>query len=89
MVRTPRTSARNISPSSGQAVDGAPISVQGGDHLRRSPPRHPPGRFARGKLRLVGEVSPSQNEFTSRDCVPRLRRETPRKSAKHGFSRGG
>ena len=31
---------------------------QGGVQLRQSPLQHPPVQFARGKLRLVGEMSP-------------------------------
>ena len=40
---------------------------QGGARLWQSPLQHLPVQFTRGKLRLVGEVSPFDSEFTVRD----------------------
>ena len=61
---------------------------QGGAQLWRSPLQHPPVRFARGKLRLVGEVFPFDSEFTARGSLTQMQSGTPSKSAKGDFFRG-
>ena len=53
---------------------------RGGAQLRQSPPQHLPVRFAHGKLRLVGEVSPFNSEFIVRGSLTRMRSGTPSKS---------
>ena len=58
---------------------------QRGAQLRQSPLQHPPVRFARGKLRLVGEVSPFNSEFTARGSLTRMQSGTPSKLAKGDF----
>ena len=87
-VGTPRTTARNASRVHGRARSGVRRFREGGDRLRRSPPRHPRGRRARGRLRRVGEVSPSLDESTSRGSLPGSRSGTPSKSAEDAFSGG-
>ena len=61
---------------------------QGGAWIRQSPLQHPPVRFARGKLRLVGEVSPFDSEFTARGSLTRMQSGTPPKLAEDDFFRG-
>ena len=61
---------------------------QGGAQLRQSPPQYLPVQFARGKLCLVGEVSPFDSEFTARGSLTRMRSGTPSKLAKGNFFRG-
>ena len=61
---------------------------QGGALLRRSHPQHLSVQFTRGKLCLVGEVSPFDSEFTARGSLTRMRSGTPSKSAEGNFFRG-
>ena len=58
---------------------------QGSVQLRQSPLQHPPVQFARGKLRLVGEMSPFDSEFTMRGLLTRMQSGTLSKSAKGDF----
>ena len=59
---------------------GCPTSVQ-------SPPQHQPVQFTHGKLRLVGEVSRFDSEFTVRESLTQMRSRTPSKLAKGNFFR--
>ena len=61
---------------------------QGGARLWRSPPQHLPVWFARSKLRLVGEVSPFDSEFTTRGLLTQMWSGTPSKSAEGDFFKG-
>ena len=58
---------------------------QGGAQLRQSPLQHLPVRFACGKLRLVGEVSPFDSEFTTRGLLTWMQSRTLSKSAEGDF----
>ena len=61
---------------------------QGGALLWRSHPQHLSVQFTRGKLRLVGEVSSFNSEFTTRGSLIWMRSGTPSKSAEGNFFRG-
>ena len=65
---------------------------QGGARLWQSPLQHLPVQFTRptsaGKLRLVGEVSPFDSEFTVRGSLTQMRSGTPLKLAEGNFFRG-
>ena len=59
-----------------------------GARLWQSPLQHLPVQFTRGKLRLVGEVSPFDSEFTVRESLTQMRSGTPLKLAEGDFFRG-
>ena len=62
---------------------------QGGARLWQSPLQHLPVQFTRGKLRLVGEVSPFDSEFTVRESLTQMRSGTPLKLAEGSIFSGG
>ena len=61
---------------------------QGVPDFRWSPPQHLTVQFACGKLRLVGEVSPFDSEFTVRGSLTWMRSGTPPKLAEDDFFQG-